>query len=87
MFFTVYDFQVYSECDGAEYELSATRFDLRFIPDEMSFSDEDLTAKCDAAPDPDSYKPKSFMSTALQLGKVDLTWDETDPERMAAMRR
>jgi hypothetical protein len=33
------------------------------------------------------YKPKEFMTTALQQGKVELTWDETDPERKAAMKR
>ena len=78
--------KVYEECDGSEYELSATRFDLRFIPDDMEF-DEGPVSTCDAMPDPDSYKPKVFMTSALQQGKVELTWDETDPERLAAMKR
>merc|ERR1712083_1087017 len=38
-------------------------------------------------PDTDSYKPKLFSTTALSLGKVDLTWDETDPQRLAAMKK
>jgi len=79
---------VYSQCDGNEYELSATRFDLRFIPDEMQFQDDGPPKDvCDAPPDSDKYKPKYFSSSALSLGKVDLTWDETDPERISAMQK
>ncbi len=33
------------------------------------------------------YRAKSFTTSALQLGKVELTWDETDPRRAEAMRR
>ena len=77
---------VYKSCDGTEYELSGTRFDLRFIPDDTSF-DEEPTDTCVGMPDPETYKPKSFFNTALMQGKVNLTWDETDPEREAAMKR
>jgi hypothetical protein len=76
----------YKNCDGAEYELSGTRFDLRFIPDDTRFL-EQPTDICTEMPNPDAYKPKSFLNTALGQGKVNLTWDETDPEREAAMKR
>merc|ERR1711936_493162 len=75
---------VYTECDGMEYELSATRLDLRFIPLEMTFSTP--SSSCLAPPNPDKYQPKAFCTTALQQGKVGLTWDEDDLERAKAIK-
>merc|ERR1711936_689452 len=75
---------VYTECDGMEYELSATRLDLRFIPSEMTFSTP--SSSCLAPPNPDKYQPKAFCTTALQQGKVGLTWDEDDLERAKAIK-
>merc|ERR1712179_156152 len=75
---------VYTECDGMEYELSATRLDLRFIPAEMTFSTP--SSSCMAPPNPDKYEPKAFCTTALQQGKVELTWDEDDQERAKAIK-
>jgi len=75
---------VYTECDGMEYELSATRLDLRFIPSEMTFSTP--SSSCLAPPNPDKYQPKAFCTTALQQGKVELTWDEDDLERAKAIK-
>jgi len=77
---------VYEECDGMEYELSATRFDLRFVPDSMEFSDAP-SSSCHSLPNPDQYKPKSFFTTALQQGKVELTWDEADITREQKLRK
>jgi len=77
--------KVYEECDGMEYELSATRLDLRFIPSDMTF-DTPSTSSCSQPPDPDKYEPKQFCTTALQQGKVELTWDEEDQSKMKAMK-
>lgn len=60
---------VYTQCDGSEYELSATRFDLRFIPEDMEFNDDPPKEVCDRPPQADQYKPKMFSTTALTLGK------------------
>ena len=78
--------KVYEECDGVEYELSGIKYDLRVVSDDREFHD-DAKDECGALPDAEKYKPKLFCSSALSLGKVDLTWDETDPERMAAMKK
>merc|ERR1712083_816236 len=75
---------VYTECDGMEYELSATRLDLRFIPAEMSFSTP--SSSCLTPPNPDKYQPKAFCTTALQQGKVELTWDEDNQDRAKAIK-
>ncbi|XP_066245659.1 ESF1 homolog [Euwallacea similis] len=71
--------KVYTECDGMEYESSATKMDLRFIPDDMTFDDIPKES-CDKMPD--KYEPRFFTTTALQQAKVELTWDETNPERL-----
>merc|ERR1719317_1290151 len=67
-----------------EYELSATRLDLRFIPAEMTFSTP--SSSCMAPPNPEKYQPKAFCTTALQQGKVELTWDEDNQERAKAIK-
>lgn len=73
--------KLYAECDGLEYESSAAKFDLRFIPDDMSFDDEEATEKCTELPDLGRYQPRQFQTTALQNAKVELTWDETNEDR------
>lgn len=72
--------KLYAECDGIEYESTATKLDLRFIPDEETFDDEPRDI-CKEMPDLNKYQPRLFTTTALQQAKVELTWDENDVER------
>lgn len=78
--------KIYTECDGLEYESSATKIDLRFIPDDTSF-DQEPKETCDKVPDMTKYKPRFFTTTALQQAKVELTWDETNPKRVEIAKK
>ncbi|XP_047533514.1 ESF1 homolog [Vanessa atalanta] len=77
--------KLYSECDGMEYESSATKLDMRFIPDDTTF-DQEPREVCTKLPDLTKYKPRLFTTTALQQAKVDLTWDTTNPNRAEAIK-
>lgn len=70
--------KVYTECDGIEYESTATRLDLRFVPEDMAF-DQEPKEVCTEIPE--KYEPRHFTTTALQQVKVELTWDETNLDR------
>ncbi|KAL5276149.1 ESF1 family protein [Megaselia abdita] len=72
---------IYKECDGIEYESTANKVDLRFIPDDMDFEDEEVKDVCTDLPNLDKYQPRTYTTTALQQAKVELTWDEGSLER------
>ncbi|KAJ8322808.1 pre-rRNA-processing protein esf1 [Batrachochytrium dendrobatidis] len=75
---------IFETCDGTEFESSANFFDLRYVPDSMSFDD----APTDVASDvPVSYQPAEFVTQALQHSSVKLTWDAEDNERIRVTRR
>ncbi|GLV37118.1 uncharacterized protein CBL_02052 [Carabus blaptoides fortunei] len=76
--------KIYTECDGLEYESSATKIDLRFVPDGTEFENEpkEICGKM-----PEKYQPRFFTTTALQQAKVELTWDETNPERLEIAKK
>ncbi|RPA83658.1 hypothetical protein BJ508DRAFT_360344 [Ascobolus immersus RN42] len=76
---------IYEQCDGAEYEATANYFDLRFIPDDTTFDDDEPTDVCDAMPD--SYRPNEFVTGALQHSKVKLTWDADDQRRQQVAKK
>ncbi|NXP28289.1 ESF1 protein, partial [Scytalopus superciliaris] len=77
--------KVYEECDGLEFESSCSFIDLRFIPDNVTFDDKpkDEASEVNVA----AYKPKYFTSAAMGTSKVDITWDETDHERVTSLSR
>ncbi|XP_057654219.1 ESF1 homolog [Diorhabda carinulata] len=78
--------KIYTECDGMEYESSAIKLDLRFVPEDMDFDDEPKEF-CDRLPESNKYQPRFFTNTALQQAKVALTWDETDPGRIEVTQK
>ncbi|CAH1997899.1 unnamed protein product [Acanthoscelides obtectus] len=78
--------KIYTECDCMEYESSAIKLDLRFIPDDMEFEDEPKEI-CDRLPELNRYQPRFFTNTALQQAKVNLTWDETNPDRIEVVEK
>ncbi|KFP56877.1 ESF1 [Cariama cristata] len=77
--------KIYEECDGLEFESSCSFIDLRFIPDNVTFDDKpkDVASEVNIA----VYKPKYFTSAAMGTSKVDITWDETDHERVMSLSR
>ncbi|XP_032069332.1 ESF1 homolog [Thamnophis elegans] len=77
--------KIYEECDGLEFESSYSFVDLRFIPDDVTFDEEpkDMASEVDVA----AYKPKYFTSSAVATSKVDITWDETDQERVTSLSK
>ncbi|XP_076329221.1 ESF1 homolog isoform X2 [Tachypleus tridentatus] len=76
--------KLYDDLDGKEYESSAAQLDLRFIPDSVIFEQEPKSMS-ESLPELSSYKPYCFTTTALKQAKVQLTWDETDPNRSKAL--
>jgi len=52
-----------------EYESSATKLDIRFVPDDITF-DEKPKDSADRMPDKDQYTPPEFVTTALTQSKV-----------------
>ena len=76
---------IYNALDGTEYLSTANLFDLRYIPDEMDFSNDKTRDECDRVPN--GYKPNDFVTDALQHSKVRLTWDADDGTRREVQRK
>lgn len=65
-------------------QASSVRMDLRFVPDEVDFSDR--KARDTATELPAGYAPLDFSSSAFQHTRVKLTWDQDDPVRRCSLR-
>lgn len=77
---------IYTTCDGSEYESTANVFDLRYVPEDMEFDESEAKDTCNKISS--SYRPDSaFVTDALQHSKVKLTWDETPKERLTLSSR
>lgn len=76
---------IYNAVDGTEYLTTANFFDLRFVPNDLDFSDDKARDECDDIPD--GYRPNEFVTDALQHSKVKLTWDADDRSRKEAQKR
>ncbi|KAF2103120.1 hypothetical protein NA57DRAFT_72103 [Rhizodiscina lignyota] len=76
---------LYDAMDGREYLSSANFFDLRFVPDDVSFEEDKPRDECEKVPE--GYRPAEFVTDALQHSKVRLTWDEDDHERKDIQKR
>ncbi|OCK83595.1 hypothetical protein K432DRAFT_346789 [Lepidopterella palustris CBS 459.81] len=75
---------IYDTMDSREYLSSANFFDLRFVPNDVTF-DEKPRDECTVIPD--SYKPNDFTTDALTHSKVKLTWDADDSTRKEIQKR
>jgi hypothetical protein len=76
---------IYRNCDGSEFEKSANFIDLRYIPDATVF---DGNAKDHCTELPKNYHAKpDLVTAALQMSKVELTWDADDCERTRVTSR
>ncbi|KAA3464432.1 pre-rRNA-processing protein esf1 [Gossypium australe] len=75
---------LYKSCDGAEFERSSNVLDLRFIPDSMEFKHEPRDVAVEA---PANYEGLNFQTQALQQSKINLSWDEDEPQRGKILKR
>jgi len=71
---------LYEQCNDKELELSTTKLDLRFIPDDMEFEEEDLVDS--STKGPETHRFIQPTTTALSQSKTKNTFDLTDPRRL-----
>ncbi|KAF8092316.1 hypothetical protein N665_0417s0013 [Sinapis alba] len=75
---------LYKSCDGIEFERSSNKLDLRFIPDSMEFKHPPRDIATEA---PATYQGLDFQSQALQMSRVNVTWDEDEPHRVKTLNQ
>jgi hypothetical protein len=76
---------VKKECQSVELEATANVFELRFVPDDMTFDDRDPRETATTVPE--LYKPPRWYTPAVAHTVVSLTWDEADRNRTALTTR
>jgi len=82
---------LYTALDASEFESSANKLDLRFVPTSTHFDTADIRDQCDQS-DMDEralteYRaPAVFVTKALQHSRVELTWDAEDEERKRKLK-
>lgn len=75
---------IFDNCDQLEYETSSNLLDLRYVPDDVDFTNKPKDVCTSVS---DTYKPAIFATTALQNTDVKLTWEEDDENRMELLTR
>ncbi|KAK9990114.1 hypothetical protein SO802_025099 [Lithocarpus litseifolius] len=75
---------LYKSCDGTEFERSSNKLDLRFIPDSMEFKHPPRDVANEV---PADYEGLDFQTKALQHSRVQLSWDEDEPDRVKTLKR
>ncbi|CEG38704.1 pre-rrna processing protein esf1 [Plasmopara halstedii] len=75
---------IFDQCDQLEYETSSNVLDLRYVPDDTTFTNTPKDT-CDSVPD--QYKPAIFATLALQQTDIKLTWEEDDDQRLELLTR
>ncbi|KAK9165072.1 hypothetical protein Scep_000263 [Stephania cephalantha] len=75
---------LYKTCDGTEFERTSNVLDLRFIPDSMEFKHPPRDVATEV---PTNYEGLDFHTRALQHSKINLTWEEDEPQRSKILRR
>lgn len=76
---------LYEGMDGREYLTTSNFFDLRFVPDDTTFEDDEVKDECKTLLT--GYKPNDFRTEALTHSKVRLTWDDDDATRKEVQKR
>lgn len=77
---------IYNSCNDLEIEQTSNRIDMRFIPDDVEF-EEQQKPKDTATSAPIDHKLPDFHTKVLQHSRVKLTWDQDDPERLELTKK
>lgn len=66
---------VYDALDGVELGHSSMSFDLRYIPNDISFLDRTVRDRCHQGPSLETYEAPNFIVDALQNTTVKCSWE------------